>query len=61
MIGYSIKIHREVEDMEFPRVMKKEHVDIPEINSKRSGIFRASQEKNMWHMWNFHVSWFLAW
>ena len=61
MIGYSIKIHREVEDMEFPRVMKKEHVDIPEINLKRSGIFRASQEKTMWHMWNFHVPWFLAW
>ena len=39
--GYSKKNpnrERGVEDMEFPGVLKKEHVEIPGVNSKGSGI-----------------------
>ena len=43
-----------MEDMEFPGV-KKEHVEVPGVNLKRSGILRDAQETIMW---NFHGSWF---
>ena len=31
--------------MEFPGVLKKKHVEIPEVNLKRSGISRGVPEK----------------
>ena len=34
-----------VEGMEFPGLLKKEHVEIPQVNSKRSGICRGVQKK----------------
>ena len=42
---------RRVEDMDFPGVLKKEHVKIQGISYKRSGITRSVYEKLMW---NFH-------
>ena len=51
------KIEITVEGMEFPGALKKEHVDIPEVNLKRSGISRGVPEKLMW---NFHETWFLT-
>ena len=35
------------EDKEFPGVLKKEHVEIPEVNSKRSWISSSDREKIM--------------
>ena len=35
--------------MEFPWVLKKQNVEIPGINKKRSGISRGDQEKIMWN------------
>ena len=43
--------------MEFPRLLKKYHVEIPGVHSKWSGICRGVQEKIML---NFRDSWFLA-
>ena len=54
-----------VEDMEFPGVLKKEHVEIPGVNYKRSGISRQgcsrkthvefpSMGLGFWP-WNFQV------
>ena len=43
--------------MEFPGVLKKDHVEIPGVKQKRSAISRGGQEK---FMWNFNGSWFLA-
>ena len=40
-----------VEDMEFPEILQKEHVEIPGVNYKRSGIYRGFHEKLTW---NFH-------
>ena len=45
------------EDMEFPGVFKKKHVEIPGVSLKRSGNSRGVQEKLMW---NFHGSQFLT-
>ena len=36
-------------DMEFPGILKKEHVEIPGVNSKRSGISSSDQEKRVPH------------
>ena len=47
---------RGVEDMEFPGVLKKYHVEILGVNWKRSEIFRGDQEI----MLHFHESWFLT-
>ena len=58
-MGYSRKNPKsggEVEDTEFPRVLKKYHVEITGVNWKRSRIWRGDQEKIML---NFHESWFL--
>ena len=46
-----------VKDMEFPGVLKKNHVEFLEINSKRSRISRGDQEKIMR---NSQGSWILA-
>ena len=35
--------------MEFPGVLKKEHVEIPGVNSKRSGISSSDCEKGVQH------------
>ena len=35
--------------MEFPEVLKKEHVEILGINLKRSGISRGDPEKIVWN------------
>ena len=35
--------------MEFPGILKKEHVEIPGVNSKRSGISSSDQEKRVPH------------
>ena len=43
--------------MEFPGVSKKQHMECPGVNQKRSGISKGEQEKTMW---NFHGSQFLA-
>ena len=43
--------------MEFPGVLKKDHVEIPGVKQKRSAISRGGQEK---FMWNFNGSWFLV-
>ena len=59
-LGYSRKNPnwgKEVEDTKIPGVLKKEHVEITEFNSKRSGIASSDQEKVMR---NFHWSWFSA-
>ena len=45
-----------IEDMQFPGVLKKEHVKILGINQKRSGFSNGVQEKLIW---NFYGSWFL--
>ena len=42
-----------VEDMEFPGVLKKEHVEIPGVKYKRSGISRDNQEQIMWDIQGF--------
>ena len=39
----------EVEPMEFPEVLKKEYVEIPGINLRRSGISRGDSEKIIWN------------
>ena len=39
---------REVEDREFPGLLKKKHVEIPGVNSKRSGISSSDWEKWVW-------------
>ena len=50
------KPKRGVEDMGFPGVLKKNHVEVLGVNLKRSAISRVVQEKTMW---NFHGSLFL--
>ena len=39
--------------MEFPGVLKKEHVEIPGVKYKRSGISRDNQEQIMWDIQGF--------
>ena len=56
--GYSRKnSNRGVQDMEFPGVIRKVHVENLEVNLKRRGISRSVQEKLMW---NFNESWLLT-
>ena len=53
-LGYSRKTpNRVVEDMEFPGVPKKLHVEFLGVNQKQSGISKGDQGKIMW---NFHGS-----
>ena len=47
-----------VEGMEFPGLLKKEHVEIPQVSSKRSGISRGVQKKKI--MCHSHVELFLG-
>ena len=57
-MGYSRKIQTVgAEDTEFPGVLKNWNVEIPGVNTKRSGISKGDQEKIIW---NFHGSWFLV-
>ena len=45
-----------VEGIDFPGILKKEHMEIPGVNSKEvefQGVF-------MKNSWNFHGSWFLT-
>ena len=59
-LGYSRKNpnrRRGREDMEFPGVLKKKHVEISGVNLKGSGIYKGVQEKIML---NFRGSWFLT-
>ena len=57
-MGYSRKnLNRAVEEMEFPGVLKKENVEIPGVNFKKSRISRGVQAKT--HV-EFHGSCFLT-
>ena len=49
--------NRDVEDMEFPGVLNEQNVEIPGVNTKRSGIYWGNPEEIMW---NFHGSWLMA-
>ena len=37
-----------VENVEFPGVLKKYHVDFPGVNNKKNGISRGDREEIMW-------------
>ena len=53
-MGYSGKTpNRGVDDVEFPGVTTKLHVEFLGINQKRSGISKGNQGKIMW---DFHGS-----
>ena len=49
-LGYSRKKNKQggAENVEFPGVLKKYHVDFPGVNNKKNGISRGDREKIMW-------------
>ena len=55
-MGYSRKKPKQggegVDDIEFPGVLKKEHVEIPGVYQKKGGIFKEDDQEKVF--WNFH-------